>query len=82
MKVYNIATLKSKLSGVLNEVVRGEEVLVTDHNRPVARIIGLKSYGPLPSFDLKGFLSAPLAKLKPGVINSTELIRKIRDGDE
>ena len=41
MKSVNIAELKNRLSVYLNEVKAGEEILVCDRNRPVARIIPL-----------------------------------------
>lgn len=37
----NIAELKNRLSVYLNEVKAGEEILVRDRNRPVARIVPL-----------------------------------------
>lgn len=41
MKSVNIAELKNRLSRYLNEVKAGEEILVRDRNRPVARIVPL-----------------------------------------
>lgn len=41
MKSVNIAELKNGLSGYLNEVKAGEEILVRDRNQPVARIVPL-----------------------------------------
>jgi len=39
MRTVNISTLKAKLSAHLAMVKNGEEVLVCDRNKPVARII-------------------------------------------
>jgi prevent-host-death family protein len=39
MKTVNIGELKAKLSAHIRGVRRGEEVLVCDRNRPVARIV-------------------------------------------
>lgn len=39
MKSVKIAELKDKLSEHLRAVEAGEEVIVTDRNRPIARII-------------------------------------------
>ncbi len=39
MRTVNISTLKAKLSAHLDMVRNGEEVLVCDRNKPVARII-------------------------------------------
>lgn len=41
MKSVNIAELKNRLSVYLNEVKSGEEILVRDRNKPVARIVPL-----------------------------------------
>lgn len=39
MKTANIAELKNHLSAYIAEVKRGEEIIVKDRNRPVARLI-------------------------------------------
>ena len=41
MKSVNIADLKNHLSAYLNDVKGGEEILVRDRNRPVAKIVPL-----------------------------------------
>ena len=41
MKSVNITELKNRLSVYLNDVKAGEEILVHDHNQPVARIVPL-----------------------------------------
>jgi len=41
MKSVNIAQLKNHLSVYLNDVKAGEEILVRDRNRPIARIVPL-----------------------------------------
>lgn len=52
MKEVSIVQAKARLSAVLRQVERGEAVVVTRHNRPVARITrepqarkGLRPYG-------------------------------------
>jgi prevent-host-death family protein len=39
MKTVNISRLKARLSAYLQAVQEGEEVLVCDRNKPVARIV-------------------------------------------
>ena len=39
MKTVNIAELKAQLSAHIQRVKKGEEILVCDRNRPVARIV-------------------------------------------
>lgn len=41
MKSVNIAELKNRLSVYLNDVKAGEEILVRDRNKPIARIVPL-----------------------------------------
>jgi prevent-host-death family protein len=46
MKSVKIAELKDKLSEHLRSVEAGEEVIVTDRNRPIARIIPVQPAEP------------------------------------
>lgn len=41
MRSVNIADLKNRLSAYLQEVREGEEILVRDRNRPIAKIVSL-----------------------------------------
>jgi prevent-host-death family protein len=43
MKSVKIAELKDRLSEHLRAVEQGDEVIVTDRNRPIARIVPLSS---------------------------------------
>lgn len=43
MKTVNIGTLKNKLSSYLQHVKNGEEVIVQDRKKPIARIVPIKS---------------------------------------
>jgi len=43
MKTVNIGTLKNKLSSYLQDVRNGEEVIVQDRKKPIARIVPIKS---------------------------------------
>jgi len=43
MKTVKIAELKDKLSEHLRAVEAGEEVIVTDRNRPIARIVAVQA---------------------------------------
>ena len=41
MKIAAISKLKAHLSDYLNQVKAGSEILITDHGKPVARIVPL-----------------------------------------
>lgn len=43
MKSVNIAELKNRLSAYLNDVRAGEEIIIRDRQKPVARIIPFRS---------------------------------------
>jgi prevent-host-death family protein len=58
MRTVNIGTLKNKLSSYLQYVRNGEEIIVKDRDRPVARILPFTP--PLPA---EGDLEAEKAYL-------------------
>jgi prevent-host-death family protein len=43
MKTVNIGTLKNKLSAYLQDVRNGEEVIVKDRKKPIARIVPIRA---------------------------------------
>jgi prevent-host-death family protein len=43
MKTVNIGTLKDNLSSYLRDVRNGEEVIVQDRKKPIARILPIRS---------------------------------------
>jgi prevent-host-death family protein len=43
MRSVNVADLKNNLSRYLNQVKQGEEVLIKDRNKPIAKIIPLSA---------------------------------------
>ena len=45
MKSANVSELKSRLSSYLAAVQRGEEVIVRDRDRPIARLVPLTTPG-------------------------------------
>ncbi|HWG20291.1 MAG TPA: type II toxin-antitoxin system prevent-host-death family antitoxin [Terracidiphilus sp.] len=42
MKTVNIGTLRNKLSAYLQDVRNGEEVIVQDRKKPIARIVPIR----------------------------------------
>jgi prevent-host-death family protein len=92
MVVAGVAQLKAKLSEYLARVRAGEEVLITEHGRPVARIVpaesdderlaelerqGLVRVGSMTLPD--GFLDEPLPKIV-GPSVSDAIIEERREG--
>ena len=61
MKSVSVATLKSKLSKYLAAVRKGQEIIVTAHQHPIARLVPLKKSPG--SLDLTA-ATKPVASLK------------------
>lgn len=76
---FNVGKLKAKLSAILAQVSHGQEFVVTDHNKPVAKIVSIARIPPLPKCNLESFFNEPPLPLKRGSPTSAALIRKIRD---
>ncbi len=70
MRMVNIADLKAQLSAHIQRVRKGEEVLVCDRNKPVARIV---PYRPEDYSDqeqrliARGVLTPPVKRRAPSV---------------
>jgi len=75
----SIAELKAGLSSFVREAAAGHEILVTDHNRPAAKLVPVSRIPPLPKADLKDFFRRTPMKTKKGTPDSATLIRQIRD---
>ncbi len=78
-KSCSIAKLKAWLSSIIGEVAGGGEIVVTDHNKAVARIVPVSRVPPLPRVDIASLFEAPPVKLRPDSPDSARLVRAIRD---
>jgi len=68
MRTVNIAELKARLSAHIRRVRAGEEVLVCDRNKPVARIVPcrLEDYSEQEQrLIARGVLMPPLKRRRP-----------------
>lgn len=79
---FSIATIKAHLSRALQDVAQGKEVIITDHNRPVARLLSLEALAPLPDVNLKSFFQKSPFPLAKGALKAAELVREIRESEE
>ena len=50
MQTTTVSQLKMSLSAYLRQVKAGEEVVITEHGRPIARLLPLASPEPLPEY--------------------------------
>lgn len=76
MSAVNLAVAKAHLSDLINRVESGEEVVITRHGRPVARMVPatpLKQPVPLER------LAALRKSLPPRKGSSAVELRKLRD---
>lgn len=82
MKRVGVAELKNGLSRHLREVEAGAIIEITDHDRPVARLVPIEHKSrlvirePLKPFSEIAHRRYPPARLP---ISSTELLRQDRD---
>jgi len=70
MRSVNISTLKARLSAHIQMVRNGEEILVRDRNKPVARIIPCSTGEQHHHEDkliARGLLTPPIKKRNSGI---------------
>ena len=74
METVTVAEAKAHLSGLLNRIERGEEVIVTRRGQPVAKIVPVQTAKRrLPS--LRDFR----AKLPRPSVSGSDVLRRLRD---
>ncbi len=73
MHRVNVREARESISRLLAEVERGEEVVISRHGKPVARLAQLERE---PRFSNRSDFRASLPS---GRISSVDLMRKIRD---
>jgi prevent-host-death family protein len=65
MQIAAVATLKASLSEYLGKVKSGEDILITDRGRPIAKIIPLRRENAVP-LELVQLEKAGLVKIGSG----------------
>jgi antitoxin (DNA-binding transcriptional repressor) of toxin-antitoxin stability system len=79
MSVYSVAKIKSCFSECLRHLKNGEEVLITQHNKLVAKLVSLQAAPPLPGLDVSLILKLKPIKLKKGSMSNSALLRELRE---
>jgi prevent-host-death family protein len=70
MIVAGVAEMKAKLSEFLARVRAGDEVLITDHGRPVAKIVPVSDWGEeLAELERAGLVRAGPMRLPKGFLD-------------
>jgi len=63
MTIATVSELKRSISACLRQVKAGEELLITEHGRPVARLLPVKNLASLPEslldMEKRGLLKRP-----------------------
>lgn len=72
MVTVNLAHAKAHLSELLRQVEAGQDVIITRHGRPVARL-------SRPKLPLRADLAELRAEMTPWRRSSAELLREMRD---
>lgn len=94
MERANIATAKNQFSRLLERVKQGETILITDRNRPVARLQPLEEpdvdyealiasgllIAPEKPLALEDFLAAPRAKTRSGKSLAAAVLEEREEG--
>jgi prevent-host-death family protein len=73
MRTAGVREARQDLSGLLDDVRKGREVLITDRGRPVARLVPARPPRPFP--DLKAVREkarAPRARLSEALLEDRE----------
>jgi prevent-host-death family protein len=76
METVSLAEAKAHLSQLIDKVESGEEIVITRHGRPVARVTAAEQ--PKKPLDLEA-LAELRKKMPPWSKPSSELIREMRD---
>jgi prevent-host-death family protein len=71
MIVAGVAKLKARLSEYLTRVQAGNDVLITDHGRPIARIVPVSSGSEeLAALEREGLVRVGTMKLPKGFLDA------------
>ena len=82
MTIYSVADAKNKFSELIDRAQKGEDILITRHGQPAARIQGI----PMPvrrttPADVE-WLQANRVKRRLGNVDAGSLVSQMRDEDE
>jgi prevent-host-death family protein len=77
-----VADLKARLSAYLDQVRSGQELLITDHGRPVARLVPVRDDDDLRDARVQrllraGVLAAPSAKVPDALLDAPPARKRV-----
>lgn len=80
MRTLTLAETKSHLSAVVDQVVAGEEIVITRRGRPVARIIAEPQHPATDTTEFINTLREFVLSQTPRPQPAVEVVRELRDG--
>lgn len=80
MRTLTLAETKSHLSAVVDQVIAGEEIVITRRGRPVARIIAERTQAAADAEALAAELRDFVLAQAPQARTAAEVVREARDG--
>ena len=80
MRTLTLAEIKSHLSAVVDQVIAGEEIVITRRGRPVARIIAEPVQPAADAAAIAAELRAFVLSQTPQARTAAEVVREARDG--
>lgn len=77
-----VADLKARLSSYLDQVRSGQELLITDHGRPVARLVPVRAADELRDARTQrllraGVMTAPSARMPDALVDAPPARRRV-----
>lgn len=79
MRTLTLAETKSHLSAVVDQVIAGEEIVITRRGRPVARIIAERAQ-PADAASIAAEVRDFVLAQAPQLRTAAEVVREARDG--
>jgi prevent-host-death family protein len=82
MSTHSVADAKSHLSELIDNALRGDEVIITRHGTPVVEIRAVMKQARVMTGEAMEWLDANrVIPQRPPTQNAAELIRQMRDED-
>ena len=80
MRTLTLAETKSHLSAVVDQVIAGEEIVITRRGRPVARIIAERAQPAADAASIATEVRDFVLAQAPQLRTAAEVVREARDG--
>lgn len=80
MRTLTLAETKSHLSAVVDQVIAGEEIVITRRGRPVARIIAERAQPAADAASIAAEVRDFVLAQAPQLRTAAEVLREARDG--